>query len=120
MKRVLIIEDEVSLNEALKQALISAGFEIEQAYNGVEALTKSLDNDFNVILLDLLMPVKDGFEFLEDYLSKKAEPAPILVLTNLSDFSSQMKTYKKGVVSYMVKSNVSLEEIVKRVSSLVL
>jgi len=122
MKKILIIEDEVTLNEALKQALQGAGFQVSQAFNGEEALTKALntETEFDVLLLDLLMPVKDGFSFLDDYLLKKAEPAPVLVLTNLSDFSSQMRTYKKGIISYMIKANVSLEEIVKKVSSLVM
>ena len=120
MKKILIIEDEVTLNDSLKLALKSAGFQVVQAYNGEEAVTKAVDNGFDVILLDLIMPVKDGFEFLDEYLQKAGNPAPILVLTNLSDFGSQMKTYKKGIVSYMIKANVTLEEIVKKVTSLVM
>ena len=119
MKKLLIIEDEKPLNQALKQALSSAGFVVDQTYNGQEALDVAKGDGYDVILLDLLMPVKDGFSFLDEYLSGTEDPAPVLVLTNLSDFSSQMRTYKKGIISYMIKSNTPLEEVVKKATSLV-
>lgn len=120
MKKILIIEDEVQLNNALKQALESAGFKVEQAYNGQEAIEIANSNGYDIILLDLVMPVKDGFSFLEEYMATTEDPSPVLVLTNLSDFTSQMRTYKKGIVSYMVKSNTPLEEVVKKVTNMVI
>jgi len=122
MPRVLVVEDDTSLNAALTRSLKDNGMEVVSAFNGEDGLTKALDeeNPVDIILLDLAMPIKDGFQFLDDYLGKKAIPAPILVLTNLSDFGSQMKTYKKGVVSYLIKANTPLEEIIKKVNSLIL
>lgn len=118
MRNILVIEDEPELNDLLKEALTKAGFHVEQAFNGNEGLSKAMGSDFSVILLDLLLPVKSGFDFLYEYTFKKRKPSPVLVLSNLGDFGSQMKTYKKGVISYMVKANVSLKDVVSKVVSI--
>jgi len=115
---ILIVEDEISLNDSLKGALLDANFEVEQAYNGLEGLSFALNHDFDLIILDILMPTKDGYDFIYNYTFKKEKPLPILVLSNLSGLEDKMKQYTKVKLSYMVKAEVSLDTIVKKVKSL--
>ena len=119
MDKILLIEDETSISDVYKEALEDKGFKVEQAYNGKEGLTKALEGNFGVIILDLLLPVKDGFDFLYEYMNQKNDPAPIIVLSNLNDFGSKLKAYKKGIVSYMVKANTSMDELIDKVASVV-
>ena len=117
MKKILIIEDEKAINNALKEKLTHEKFDVVQTFDGAEGLSMAVKDTFDVILLDLVMPVKNGFEFIDEYLAKVESPSPIIVLTNLPDFGSEAKATKKGVVSYIVKTNVSLEEIVAKIKS---
>jgi DNA-binding response OmpR family regulator len=118
MNKVLIIEDETQLSTALQEKLTIEEFETVVCTDGQEGLTKVKEEKFNIILLDLVMPVKNGFEFLDSYLSETEDPLPIIVLTNLGDFSSKMKAYKKGIISYMVKTDVSLDQIVDKIKEM--
>ncbi|MBT6757368.1 MAG: response regulator, partial [Candidatus Jacksonbacteria bacterium] len=65
-KRILIVEDEKPMGHALELKLESEGFEVSTASNGVEALEVLEKETFNLVLLDLVMPKKDGFEVLTE------------------------------------------------------
>ena len=114
-RRVLIVEDDNQLATVLQDKLTKEDFSVSVCSDGQEGLVKVKTEKFSIILLDLVMPVKNGFEFLESYLDNTRNPLPIIVLTNLSDFSSKMKAYKKGGVSYMVKADVSLDKVVNKI-----
>jgi two-component system response regulator ResD len=118
MIKILVMEDEKQLSSALKSKLTNEGFEVTACGDGQQGLAKVATEIFSIILLDLVMPVKDGFEFLDSYLNSTREPLPILVLTNLSDFSSKIKAYKKGAVSYLIKTDVSMDDIVSKIKEM--
>lgn len=116
MKKILIIEDEADLQEALKEILVQGGFEVSQALDGLEGLNKVKKEKPDLILLDLKMPKLDGYHLLlkikED---KKTKDIPVLVLTAISAPTSDEECKALGAVGYLVKSDLALEEIVEKI-----
>ena len=115
-KKVLIVEDEKSLMEALNKKFTAEGFKVVEAVNGKEGLDKSLSERPDVILLDIIMPVMDGMTMLkklrEDSWGKLAN---VVLLTNLSDPQRMEEALEKGAFDYLVKSDWRLEDVVKKV-----
>ena len=86
MADILIVEDDHDLNAAYKMILEAASHHVISAFDGQQALVKLHDFEPDLILLDLLMPVKSGVDFLHDYSEiDKKNPARILVFTNLEN-----------------------------------
>ncbi len=122
MNRVLIVEDEKPLLLALRDNLESEGLTVDFASNGEEAMEHIKENTPDLILLDLLMPKKDGFYVLEEVRKNPAwKDLPIIVLSNLggdvqivtagADFS-EIAMYAND---YLVKSQHPIEEVIKKV-----
>lgn len=113
MSKILVAEDDKFLIKVYQAKLTKAGFNVQIAQDGEEA-EKILQTFVpDVILLDLMMPKKDGFMVLTDI---KANPAlkniPVIVTSNLSQPEDKQKALKLGAVDYMVKSDVPIQEIV--------
>ena len=83
--RILIVEDDEDIVETLKYSLGLRGFEIDVAYDGLHALRKARKNDYDIMLLDIMLPGKNGYEvsriLKEEMESGKLEPFKIIVLT---------------------------------------
>lgn len=115
--RILVAEDEKALAQVLKLKLTMAGFAVVIAENGVVA-NKLLESEpFDLVLLDLVMPNKDGFAVLADLATKKNHP-PVVVLSNLGQDEDRAKVRALGVVDYWVKADISLEDVVARIRTL--
>ena len=120
MKKVLIIEDDNILQQAMATALKDAGFEAVQALDGEEGVKKSAEETPDLILLDLLMPKKDGWETLKEIKDNpKTKKIPIMVLTVYEGEDSISKCVEMGANGYLIKSKYSLDEIVDKVKELV-
>jgi len=115
-KKILIVEDEMPLARALDIKLSRNNFEIQMTYNGEEAITALSHNKFDLILLDIIMPIMDGFKFMEKVVGKSGTP-DILVLSNLSQVEDIEKTKKLGAFDFLVKSNASLQNIVDYITA---
>jgi two-component system, OmpR family, alkaline phosphatase synthesis response regulator PhoP len=117
-KKVLVVDDEHAIRVALNDKLDAAGFEVILANNGIEGLKKALVDHPDVIILDILMPKMDGLEMLkmlrEDVWGKNA---PVIILTNISDYYQLEEALKIGISEYMVKAEWSLKEVVERVKA---
>lgn len=115
-KKILVVEDDKVLREALIEALSSAGYEVVFAIDGDEGVEKAKAEKPNLILLDIIMPGKNGYNVLLD-LSKSEElkKIPVIVLTVI-DSEYSIETCKiAGAKDYIVKSEYSLAEIVEKV-----
>lgn len=115
-KKILIVEDEKSLREALSTRLSAEKFQILEAVNGEEGLAMALREHPDLILLDLMMPVMDGVAMAKSL--KKDEwgkTVKIIILTNLSDNFKVQEALKEGVYDYLIKTDWKLEDIVKKV-----
>lgn len=113
-KKVLIVEDEKPLSHALELKLTHEGFTVSVAQNGQQCL-ELLDKDaFDIVLLDLMMPVVDGFQVLE-HLRAKGQMPYVIVLSNLSQHEDEERALGLGAKKYFIKSDTPLAMIVEEV-----
>lgn len=110
--RILIAEDEKPIARALELKLTKSGFKTRLVPNGVEALKALSEETFDLMLLDLIMPQMNGFEVLKEIRNRNIN-IPVIVISNLGQEDDQRKVQELGAVSYVVKSNTSLADIVK-------
>lgn len=113
-KRVLIVEDEKPLSHALDLKLQHEGFITSVATNGEDCLKLIEEGEFDVVLLDLMMPVLDGFQVLERLQQKEKRPA-VFVLSNLSQAEDEQRVLALGARKYFIKSDTPLGVIVEEV-----
>lgn len=118
MKKILIVEDEEFLARALRDNLESEGYSVDTAYNGEEAVEHIKKIKPNIILLDLLMPKKDGFYVLEE-IKKNPEwkLIPVIVLSNLGGDAEIKRALEMGAKDYFVKSQHPIEEVVEKIKT---
>jgi two-component system, OmpR family, response regulator ArlR len=116
-KRILIVEDERPLSHALDLKLQHEGFETVVADNGQDGLNFILSQHFDVVLLDMMMPVLDGFGVLQQ-LQGKPDVPPIIVLSNLSQREDEHRVLEAGAYRYFIKSNTPLAMIVEEVKKI--
>lgn len=116
--KILIAEDDPFLMKVLGTILQDEGFEVELAKDGAEAIAKIDKNGYAVILLDLIMPKKTGFEVLEEA-KKKGVKTPILVFSNLSQPTDKQEALSLGAKDYFVKSDMSIDEVTAAVKKYV-
>lgn len=117
-KKVLIVEDNPDLREAIVQALTNHNYEVLIADNGQLGLKIALRDKPDLIVLDLMMPKMGGQETL-----KKLRQDPwgkdvrVLILTSLDDVQNIGHTHEKGIVDYIIKTDASLADIVRKIST---
>lgn len=116
-KKILIAEDDRPIAKALQLKLQHSGFEVEVVNDGEEAMIAVNEKEFDMILLDLMMPKKDGFVFLTE-LKQKKNKTPVIILSNLSQEGDIKKTKDLGAVGYFVKSNTPLIDIVANIKKI--
>jgi len=116
--KILFVEDEKALRETLQEALEKGGFEVQAAVNGEEALEFLKKSDYGLILLDIILPKKNGFEVLEE-INELKKGVPVILLTNLSGSNNVQKALDLGARNYLVKSEYRLDEIVDRVKEII-
>ena len=119
MKRIMIVEDEVALRTVYSMLFKKQGFRVHEMKNGKEALDALGKAKPDIILLDILMPVMSGLEFLEQAKLKQNYPATkVLALSNLSDPKTLNQIYKLGADQYVLKASVSPKALLECVESL--
>lgn len=116
MSKILIIEDESALQKSLGDVLRKKGYEVFAALDGEIGIRLAKTKDLDLILLDLILPKKNGFEVFEE-LKKDSKLAsiPVIVLTNLEKIEDVEKALQLGAKTYLVKANYSLEEVVEKI-----
>lgn len=108
-KRILIAEDEASLSRAMQLRLQKSGYTVGVAANG-KAAKKELDgHHYDLILLDLIMPVQDGFAVL-DHINQQHYALPVIIMTNLTHEEDKQRCRDLGAKQFIVKADISLRE----------
>src|ERR1700752_1809221 len=103
--RILVVEDDRDLNNAYCIILRHEGHEVVEAFDGKEALEKLKSFDPELVLLDLLMPVMGGLEFLQAWEdSKKRGGVKVLIFTNMENSPEVAEAYKLGANRCIIKS----------------
>jgi two-component system, OmpR family, alkaline phosphatase synthesis response regulator PhoP len=118
MHKILLGEDEEFVARSYVRKLQVEGFEVIHAHNGEEALKFLLAEKPDLVILDLMMPLKTGFEVLQELKGdayKAVRSIPIIVASNLGQKSDIDTALSLGAIDFLVKSNISLKELVAKV-----
>jgi DNA-binding response OmpR family regulator len=119
MHKILIVEDEEILRKAYVNVFRIEKFEVEEAANGQIAFDKIESFKPDLIVLDVLMPVMSGIEFLQKVEILRSHPnTKVLVLSNLSDKDTVDKVIELGAAKHLVKSSLSPSQLVATVRAL--
>jgi CheY-like chemotaxis protein len=115
-KKILIVEDDNFVAEVYLAKLSEMGYETILAQNGEEGLAQLKKGKIDLILLDILMPIMNGIEMLEQV--KKNEEwknIPVILLTNIGEKESIQKVREMGVKDYLIKSHFTPAEVIEKV-----
>jgi two-component system response regulator ResD len=113
--KILVVDDEERIRRLLKMYLEREEYIIDEAENGDMALSKALENDYDLILLDIMMPGKDGIEVCRELREKNT--TPIIMLTAKGEEVNRVQGFEVGTDDYIVKP-FSPREVVLRVKAL--
>ncbi len=115
-KTVMVVEDDLFLVQLLANRLTQAGLNVIKASDGDEALTLLKGTKPDLILLDLILPKKSGFEVMEEIQKNPLlKRAPIIIISNLGQDDDISKGKKLGAIEYYVKAKTSIEDLVSKV-----
>jgi DNA-binding response OmpR family regulator len=112
---ILVIEDERKLSDILKKALLSEKYSVDTAYDGEEGLEKGLKNNYGCIILDIMMPKKDGFEVCNELRNHHVH-TPIIMLTARGTIEDKVKGLDFGADDYLTKP-FGIDELFARIRS---
>ncbi|OGL73670.1 hypothetical protein A3D72_01960 [Candidatus Uhrbacteria bacterium RIFCSPHIGHO2_02_FULL_57_19] len=114
--KVLIAEDDKFLKNVLKSKLTAEGFQILMTSDGVETMEMVAKEKPDILLLDIIMPRKNGFDVLEEIrLNAQIRDLPVIILSNLGQDEDVKRGLALGAVDFLIKSDHSLSEVVDKV-----
>lgn len=113
MQKILVIDDERDIVDMMSEFLLARGYEISKAYDGEEGIQKFDAEKPDLVICDIKMPRKDGFEFLKDIRSSR-KWVPVIIISALSEPSNIMKGYDFEADYYITKP-INLEDTLKAV-----
>jgi two-component system, OmpR family, alkaline phosphatase synthesis response regulator PhoP len=117
MKRILVVEDDNYLSNAYRLKLTKSGYELKMARDGQEAMEMLKTFIPDLILLDLVMPVKDGFTTLGEIKSDdRLKNIPVIIASNLGQNEDIEKGMALGAVGYIIKSDLSLDQLINKIN----
>jgi len=103
MKRILIVDDAATVRMYHRSLLEAAGYMVEEAVNGIEALEKSLQAPFDLYVVDINMPKLDGYGFLRELRAQTIFQAPAIMVSTEAQTNDQQRAYAAGANDYLVK-----------------
>lgn len=118
-KKILIIEDDQFLREFYQELLQTEGYAIDLASDGEIATQKLMQGGYDLIMLDIMLPKKDGLQVLKDYNASppKNPVGPIVVLTNLGQDAIIKQAFALGAAGYIVKSAMNPDQILDEINN---
>lgn len=120
LKKILIVEDELSISGALKIKLERENYLVFSAANGQEGLDLALKESPDLILLDIVMPVMDGLTMLKKMRAESAgQSIKVLVLTNSTRSGDISDILKHGVLDCLLKSQWKLDDLIEKIKTIV-
>jgi len=114
--KILIIEDDQRINKVYTAKLLIEGIEVSTALDGEEGLRRIYNEKPDLILLDLMLPKKSGFEILKEIKKdEKIKDIPVLILSNLAQEKEIEEGLALGAQDYLVKTNYSIQQVMERI-----
>jgi len=114
MSKILVIEDEVAISAVLKAYLVKAGFEVIQCYTGIEAVAVFVKEKPDLVLLDVMLPGKDGWTVLKEI--RSINGCSVIMLTALGDVQYKLEGFEGGADDYIAKPFIG-DEVVARIKA---
>lgn len=110
--RILVVDDEVALAETLEDLLVFHGYDVKIANNGMSAQTLLNENEFDLVISDIRMPIMDGMQLLQ-HINENHRGTPVILISGFSDYDAKAATEKgaKGLVS----KPMDIENLIKLV-----
>lgn len=102
MKRIMVIDDSKTVRFYHRDILLKAGYEVIEAENGMEALEKLAGDDFDLYLVDINMPIMDGYTFV-DKLRENNLNSPVIMISTEAEQRDREQAYKVGATAYFIK-----------------
>ena len=116
MNRILIIDDDKELCTLIKQSVLQESIEADCCYSGKSGLMELKEHEYQLVILDVMMPGLDGFETLEQI--RKESSLPILMFTSKNDNASKVRGLRAGADDYLTKP-FHMDELIARIISLI-
>ncbi len=114
MARLLIVDDEVKIREMIKKYAVYEGYQVFEAGDGFKAVAMVKDNDYDLIVMDVMMPGLDGFSAVRDI--RKIKNIPVIMLSARGEEYDRIHGFEVGVDDYVVKP-FSVKELMMRISA---
>ena len=114
-KSILVIEDDIVVNNLLCKVLLDNDFEVENALDGEDGLKKALEKDFSLVLLDLMLPKKNGEEVFDEL--RKVKNTPVIVLSARNEAEDRIDLLKMGADDYISKP-FYVDEVILRIEAI--
>lgn len=119
--KILVIEDDITLNKIYQTKLGVMGYEVAPAYNGEEAVAKVKSEMPDLILLDLMLPKKSGFDVLTEIKAdENIKNIPVIILSNLGQEEDVKRGLEMGAIDFLTKSNIKLADVVKKIQDVLI
>ncbi len=111
-KKILVVEDDKSVNAAMSAGLTNNGYLVTAKMNGAEGIEATNTNDFDVIILDLTMPKMDGLDVLKTLKANpKTKQIPVIIATNNTQTELVYECIAAGARDYFIKSDITLIQL---------
>lgn len=114
MNKILVIEDDIDIQELIKEFLVSQEYEVDVASDGIEGISMFNENEYNLVMLDIMLPNIDGYSLCKMIRAKS--DVPIMMLTALDDEKDEVKGFELGVDDYITKP-FSFNILIRRVEA---
>lgn len=114
MISVLVIEDDKAINSLLCSIITKSGYAADSAENGFDGLNKALSGDYNIILMDLMLPLKTGEEVLKEL--RKSKNTPVIIISAKSEVYNRIELFKIGADDYITKP-FDIDEVMLRIQA---
>lgn len=116
MNKLLIVDDEEKIRTLIKKYAVFEGYEVVEAANGFEAITKCANNSFDLIIMDIMMPELDGYSAVKEI--RKTSQTPVIMLSAKGEEYDRIHGFEIGVDDYVVKP-FSVRELMMRIAAVI-
>jgi len=114
--RILVVDDEAKIRNVIKEYAEFEGYSIDEACNGMEAVLRCKENDYDIIIMDIMMPKLDGFSSIKEI--KKVKNIPVIMLSARGEEYDKLFGFEIGIDDYVVKP-FSPKELMARINAVV-
>lgn len=114
MQRILIIEDDITINNLLCSIIQKGGYSVDRACNGTEGLSMALQGDYSLVLMDLMLPEKSGEDIIREL--RRSKNVPVVILSAKGETHNRIELFRLGADDYITKP-FDIDEVMLRIQA---